>query len=73
MRKEFNHLIAGEREIIAVKYALGVNPKDIAEEIGKHVSSIYRELKRNKSQKNLYLPIEADKQAKESQQHIKKQ
>lgn len=65
MGKKFNHLTAEEREIIAIKSASGVKPKDIAKEIGKHVSAIYRELKRNKSSKGIYLPIEADKKAKE--------
>ena len=51
--------------MIAIRNAAGVKAQAIAGEIGKHVSSIYRELKRNKSLKGLYLPIEADKQAKE--------
>jgi len=65
MQNNFNHLKSEERELIAVMYAAGVKPQAIAHEIGKDASSIYRELKRNKSSKGLYLPMEADKQAKE--------
>lgn len=65
MEKKYSHLIGEERDLIAVKYALGVKPQAIADEIGKHVSVIYRELKRNKSSNGLYTAIEADKQAKE--------
>ncbi len=65
MRKKFNHLKSAERDLIAVNHASGVKPQDIADEIGKHISAIYRELKRNKSKSGLYLPMEANKQAKE--------
>lgn len=65
MKKEYSHLKAEERDLIAVKYAAKIKPQAIADEIGKHVSVIYRELKRNKSSKGLYLPMEANKQAKE--------
>lgn len=65
MGNKFNHLKTEERELIAVRYAAGVKSQEIADEIGKHVSAIYRELKRNKSSRGLYLPIEADKQSKE--------
>lgn len=65
MGNKFNHLKTEERELIAVRHAAGVKPQEIANEIGKHVSVIYRELKRNKSLKGLYLPLEADKKAKE--------
>lgn len=64
MGNKFNHLKTEERELIAVRHAAGVKPKEIADEIGKHVSVIYRELKRNKSIKGLYLPLEADRKAK---------
>jgi IS30 family transposase len=65
MKKKYSHLISEERDLIAVKFATGVKPQTIADEIGKHVSVIYRELKRNKSSSGLYLALEADKQAKE--------
>ena len=65
MKKKFTHLKSEERDLIAVRHASGVKPQAIADEIGKHVSAIYRELKRNKSAKGFYLPMEADKQAKE--------
>ena len=65
MKNKYSHLISEERDLIAVKFAAGVKPQVIADEIGKHVSVIYRELKRNKSSSGLYLALEADKQAKE--------
>jgi len=73
MKKKFNHLKTEERELIAVRYAAGVKPQEIANEIGKHVSAIYRELKRNNSSRSLYLPIEADNQAKENLKHTNEQ
>lgn len=65
MGNKFNHLISKERDLIAVLFASGVKPQVIAGEIGKHLSAIYREIKRNKSSDGLYLPLEADTQAKE--------
>src|ERR1035437_7728568 len=65
MKKKYSHIKVEEREMLAIRHAAGVKDQAIAGEIGKHVSAIYRELKRNKSLKGLYLPIEADKQAKE--------
>lgn len=65
MRKKFKHLNVEEREIMAIRLASGVKPRLIAVEIDKHVSVIYREIKRNKSAKEIYLPLEANKQAKE--------
>ena len=65
MKKKYSHLKAEERDLIAVKYAAKIKPQAIADEIGKHVSVIYREISRNKSSKGLYLSIEAEKQAKE--------
>jgi IS30 family transposase len=64
MKKKYSHLKAEERDLIAVKYAAKIKPQAIADEIGKHVSVIYRELNRNKSSSGLYLALEADKQAK---------
>lgn len=65
MKKKYSHLKAEERDLIAVKYAAKIKPQVIADEIGKHLSVIYREIKRNKSSSGLYLALEADKQAKE--------
>jgi transposase, IS30 family len=65
MEKKYRHLTSEERDLIAVMHAAGVKPQAIADEIGKHISVIYRELKRNKSAGGLYLALEADKQAKE--------
>lgn len=65
MKKKCSHLISEDRDLIAVKFAAGVKPQAIADEIGKHVSVIYRELNRNKSSSGLYLALIADKQAKE--------
>ncbi len=65
MEKKFKHLKPEEREIIAIRYAAGINPIAIAKEIDKNTSSIYRELKRNKSLSGEYLPLKAIELAKE--------
>jgi transposase, IS30 family len=65
MGKKFKHLNVEEREIIAVRLAAGVKPLVIAIEIDKHISVIYREIKRNKPSKGIYLALQANKQAKE--------
>lgn len=64
MGKSFNHLVSCERDLIAVRKAEGKSNKEIAFEVGKHPSTISRELKRNKSKKE-YLPSVAEEKAKQ--------
>lgn len=64
MERKYNHLTSEERDLIAVRNAEGKGQEEIAREIGRSISTISRELKRNKSPKGLYLAAEANKQAK---------
>jgi IS30 family transposase len=64
MERKYKHLTNEERDLIAVLNAKGIGQEEIAREIGRNVSTISRELKRNKSSRGLYLATEADKQAK---------
>ena len=63
MERKYNHLTSEERDLIAVRNAEGKVQEEIAREIGRSASTISRELRRNKSSKDLYLATEADKQA----------
>lgn len=63
MGVNFNHLTSKERDIIGIRRAEGKKLQEIANELGRHKSSISRELNRNKSLKALYLPHEANNQA----------
>jgi len=65
MERKFNQLTSEERDLIAVRNAEGKGQEEIGREIGRSVSTISREIKRNKSSKGLYLATEASKQAKE--------
>ena len=65
MERKYNHLTNEERDLIAVRNAEGKGQEKIAREVGRSISTISRELKRNKSSKGLYLATEAAKQAKE--------
>ena len=64
MKRKYNHLTSEERDLIAVRNAEGKGQEEIAREIVRSVSTISRELKRNKFSKDLYLATEADKRAK---------
>jgi transposase, IS30 family len=70
MERKFNHLTSEERDLIAVRNAEGKGQEEIAREIERSISTISRELKRNKSSKGLYLATEADKQAKERKSKV---
>jgi IS30 family transposase len=64
MKRKYNHITSEERDLIAVRHAEGKGQEEIAKEIGRSVSTISREIRRNKSSKGIYLATEADKQAK---------
>lgn len=45
-RKEYKSLNFNDRKVIEEKVAAGARPREIAEVVGVHVATIYRELKR---------------------------
>ena len=58
--KSYNHFTLSERESIAEKIKEGKSYRQIAKELGRNVSSISREIKRNYPTKaNRYLPWRA--------------
>ena len=66
MRKTYTQLFSEERDKIAILRAQGHSLEKIAQAIGRHKSTVSRELKRNKSPiYNVYLPHKANIRAKE--------
>jgi IS30 family transposase len=66
MEKTYCQLSSEERDKIAILRAQGLSLEKIAQAIGRHKSTISRELKRNKSPiYNVYLPHKADFRSKE--------
>lgn len=64
MSKQYTQLTSEERDIIAILRAQGTEPGEIARILGRHKSSICRELKRNKSPiYNVYLSHRAQQRA----------
>ncbi|MBN2729623.1 MAG: IS30 family transposase, partial [Bacteroidales bacterium] len=61
---EYQQITQEERYIIAALRKEGVKPKDIAAHIGKHKSSIYREINRNTSPDGSYRPSHAAAKAR---------
>jgi IS30 family transposase len=64
------HLTLAERELVAIGLALGESPSQVAEELGCHVSTIRRELKRNQVE-GTYLPAAAQALADQRRQESK--
>ena len=65
MQKQYKQLMNDERDLIAVHHANGYSVSDIARMIGRHKSTISRELTRNSSNSTkTYLPNQAQKRAK---------
>jgi len=56
--KSMNNITDEEREVIMIRLQLGDNPNQIATLLGRHRSSIYREIKRNSVSRN-YSAIKA--------------
>lgn len=64
MNRHYTQLTNEERDIIAVLRARAVKPSEIAQVVGRHKSTICRELKRNKSPVyNVYLSHRAHERA----------
>ena len=66
MYRKYKHLTEEERDMIAVLKAKGISLSGIAQKIGKHKSTIFRELNRNASpiHKGYYLSHKAQERAK---------
>lgn len=70
MSTHYTQLASEERDIIAVLWAQGVTPSEIARVVGRHKSTICRELKRNKSPVyNVYLSHRAHDRAVKRKEH----
>ena len=72
MNKHYNHLSQGERDQIAVFRAQGKSYQEIADQLGRDKSTVFREYRRNKSPAyDVYLPHKAQTRAGErkSQAH----
>jgi len=70
MSRQYTQLTSEERDIIAVLWAQGKGSSDIARVVGRHKSTICRELKRNKSSVyNVYLSHHAHERAVKRKQH----
>lgn len=65
MKKKYKHLSLEEREKIAIYKAEGKSYRAIARLLDRDRTTIGRELKRNKKGKDRYLPITANKYAKQ--------
>jgi IS30 family transposase len=55
----YSHLSTFERGRLDALYQLGMSSREIAKELGRHHSTIARELKRNKKENNSYSPEQA--------------
>jgi transposase, IS30 family len=68
----YTHLSRSERfTIYQLRTQDKLKVREVAEHIGRSVSTIYRELKRNHTQENLYLPDSAHLQMQQRRQHSK--
>ena len=56
--KSYKHFSIIEREILLILHELGLSTRKIATYIGKHHSSVARELKRNSKNNKKYNPSE---------------
>jgi len=56
---QYNHLTYEQRKVIQKKFWQGTKTKIIAEELGVHVSTVIREIKRNKDDDGMYRAISA--------------
>ena len=48
------HLTLSNREVLAQRHARGGHPADIAQELGCHIRTVYREFQRNASEGHYY-------------------
>ena len=65
-----NHLTSEQRYVISALLKRKVSPKEIAKEIRVHVSTVYREIKRNCCKDGHYSPQIADEMAMERRERI---
>jgi transposase, IS30 family len=73
MGKEYTHFTEEDRENLYIWKQKGVAVKEIAMRLGKHKSSVYKELSRNSNRKIGYLPDRAHEQTlKRRAERIKK-
>jgi len=73
MEKRYKHLSMEEREAIGRVYWQGRKLSEIAEAIGRHKSTVSRELSRNRSTKyKCYTPCQAQKRAEERRKEASK-
>jgi IS30 family transposase len=73
MKNTYNQLSGEERDKIAILCALGISQEAIAKVIGRHKSTISRELKRNRAPTyNVYLPHKAHERANRRKQEAGK-
>jgi len=70
MSRQYTQLTSEERDVIAVLWAQGKGSSDIARIVGRHKSTISRELKRNKAPVyNVYLSHRAHERAEKRKKH----
>ena len=70
--KNYRHLNEEERDQIAVLRSRGQTLREIAQKVGRHYSSLCRELRRNRSGGNGYLPHWAQTHAIKRRQNHKR-
>jgi transposase, IS30 family len=63
MKKTYKHLTTEERDQLAVLHSRGLNLRDIGARLGRSPSTLSRELCRNRSRRNSYLPHKAQSRA----------
>jgi IS30 family transposase len=68
----YHHLRAHERDLIAVWKSSGLSNKQIAKGLNRSVSSIGREIKRNRRSDGYYVSIRAQSLARKRQQAAKR-
>lgn len=59
----YKHITRDDRAVIADGRRRGESYREIADRIGKHKSSVYREVQRNQTDNDSYYVADADKQA----------
>ena len=66
----YKQLISEQRYVISALLKRKISPKDIAKEIGCHVSTVYREIKRNACKDGHYSPKMANEMAMERRERL---
>ncbi|MFH1610816.1 MAG: helix-turn-helix domain-containing protein [Candidatus Beckwithbacteria bacterium] len=63
--KKASKITAQERDLIAVWYSKGLSRRKIARKLGRHYTSIAREIKRNSFKHKYYIAIHAQARTRE--------